>query len=108
MKKSEVPPNWAELVEKSSEKVTDEDYDLAKTWLFPDADIDDIAMQQTTTQELVLEILATFFKQCSHLDIMHYLDTRLIFPDPTMQRNISRGFYPTSIFGFSHRLFAIA
>ncbi len=47
MKKSEVPPNWAELVEKSSEQVTDEDYDLAKTWFFPDADISDIAMQQT-------------------------------------------------------------
>ena len=46
MKKSEVPPNWAELVDKSSERVTDEHYDLAKMWLFPDADLGDIAMQQ--------------------------------------------------------------
>jgi hypothetical protein len=45
MKKSKVPPNWAELVEKSSERITNEDYDLAKTWLFPDADLGDIAMQ---------------------------------------------------------------
>jgi hypothetical protein len=36
MQKSEVPPNWANLVEKSRKKVTDEHYDLAKTWLFPD------------------------------------------------------------------------
>jgi hypothetical protein len=46
MKKSEVPPNWAELVDKSSERVADENYDLAKMWLFPDADLGDIAMQQ--------------------------------------------------------------
>jgi hypothetical protein len=46
MKNSEVPPNWAELVAKSSERVTDEDYNLAKTWLFPDAELGDIAMQE--------------------------------------------------------------
>ncbi len=45
MKKSEVPPNWAELVEKSPERITDEDYNLAKMWLLPDADLGDIAMQ---------------------------------------------------------------
>jgi hypothetical protein len=45
MKKSKFPPNWAELVEKSSECITDEDYDLAKMWLFPDADLGDISMQ---------------------------------------------------------------
>jgi hypothetical protein len=32
-----------------------------------------------TTQEPLLEILATLFKQHFHLDIMHYLNTRLIF-----------------------------
>jgi hypothetical protein len=47
MKKSEVPPNWAELVDKSSEQVTDKNYDLAKMWLFPDADLGDIAMRLT-------------------------------------------------------------
>ena len=31
MKKSEVPPNWTELVEKSSGRVTNKDYDLEKT-----------------------------------------------------------------------------
>jgi hypothetical protein len=35
--KHEVPPNWADLVKKSTEKVTDEDYDLARMWLFPNA-----------------------------------------------------------------------
>jgi hypothetical protein len=33
------------FVENSSERVTDEDYNLANTWLFPDADLGDIAMQ---------------------------------------------------------------
>jgi hypothetical protein len=45
MKKSEVPPNWTELNEKSSERVTDEDYNLAKTWLFLNVESGDIAMQ---------------------------------------------------------------
>jgi hypothetical protein len=45
IKKSKVPPNWAKLVEKSSERVTDKDYDLAKMWLFPDTDLGNIAMQ---------------------------------------------------------------
>ena len=52
MKKSEVPPNWTELVHKS-ERVTDEDYDLAKTWLFPDAESGDIAMQPTGGPSIV-------------------------------------------------------
>ena len=50
MMKSEVPPNWTELVEKTSKQVTNKDYDLAKTWLFPDAESGDIAMQ--TNQRL--------------------------------------------------------
>jgi hypothetical protein len=44
MQKSEVPPNWADLVKKSGEKVTDEHYDLAKTWLFLDPEPGDISM----------------------------------------------------------------
>ncbi len=47
MEKCEVPPNWADLVKKSTEKVTDEDYDLAKIRLFPNAEDGDIAMQET-------------------------------------------------------------
>ena len=50
MKKSEVPPHWSDLVQKSAEHFTDEDYVLAKTWLFPDADNGDIAMDQTTSR----------------------------------------------------------
>jgi hypothetical protein len=46
MEKSEVPPNWADLVEKSREKVTDEHYDLAKTWLFSDPEPADISMPE--------------------------------------------------------------
>ena len=52
-KKSEVPPNWTKLVEKSSERVTDEDNDLAKTWLFPDAKSGDIAMQTNQRPSIV-------------------------------------------------------
>jgi hypothetical protein len=47
MEKSEVPFNWANLVENSIEKVTEEDYNLAKRWLFPEAEIGDITMQDT-------------------------------------------------------------
>ncbi len=47
MEKSEVPPNWANLVENSREKVTEEDYNLTKMWLFPEVEIGDITMQDT-------------------------------------------------------------
>jgi hypothetical protein len=53
MKKSEVPPNWTELVANSSERVTNENYDLAKIWLFPDAESGDIAMQTNQTKSIV-------------------------------------------------------
>jgi hypothetical protein len=46
MEKSKVPPNWADLVEKSCEKVTDEHYELAKTWLFPGPEPGDISMPE--------------------------------------------------------------
>ena len=46
MEKNEVPPHWAELVENSREKVTEENYELARTWLFPDADPGDISMPE--------------------------------------------------------------
>jgi hypothetical protein len=47
MEKCEVPPNWADLVKKSTEKVTDEDFDLARMLLFLNAEDRDIAMQKT-------------------------------------------------------------
>ncbi len=53
MKKSEVPPNWTELVGKSSERVTDEDYNLTKTWLFPNVESGDIAMQPNQKPSIV-------------------------------------------------------
>jgi hypothetical protein len=49
MERSHVPPNWADLVENSREKVTEEDYNLAKMWLFPEAEVRDITMQDTLT-----------------------------------------------------------
>ncbi len=39
-----MPPDWAQLVENSTEKVTEENYELAKTWLFPDPEPGDILM----------------------------------------------------------------
>jgi hypothetical protein len=46
MEKNEVPPHLAELVENSCEKVTEENHELAQTWLFPDADPGDISMPE--------------------------------------------------------------
>ena len=44
LRKGTVPPNWAKLVESSSEKSTSEFYDLTKTWFAPisDASADEI------------------------------------------------------------------
>ena len=44
MKKNEVSPNWAQVVENFMKKVTDEHYELAKTWLFPGPEPGDIPM----------------------------------------------------------------
>ena len=41
MNKSQLLPNWAELVKDSRKLVTDERFNLAKTWLFPSADSGD-------------------------------------------------------------------
>jgi hypothetical protein len=46
MEKNEVPPHWAKLIENSREKVTEEHYELAKTWLFPDPEPGDISMPE--------------------------------------------------------------
>ncbi len=51
MEKSEVPPNWADLVERSQEHVTDEHYELAKTWLFPTHEPGDISMPDRTNND---------------------------------------------------------
>ena len=49
MNKIQVPPNWADLVKNSRELVMDEQYDLAATWLFPNADKGDIGSQLERT-----------------------------------------------------------
>jgi hypothetical protein len=46
MEKNEVPPHWAKLIENLCEKVTEEHYQLAKTWLFPDAEPGDISLSE--------------------------------------------------------------
>ncbi len=46
MEKNEVPPHWAKLIENLREKVTEEHYELAKTWLFPDPEPGDISMPE--------------------------------------------------------------
>ena len=43
MKKSQLPPNWVELVENSRELVTEERFNMVKNWLFPEADSGDNA-----------------------------------------------------------------
>ena len=35
MNKIQLPPNWSELVENLRELVTEERFNLAKTWIFP-------------------------------------------------------------------------
>jgi hypothetical protein len=82
MKKSEVPPNWAELVEKSSEQVTDEDYDLRHGF----SQTQNLAIlpckKQTTIHEPLLKILATLFEQyCLHLEYKSHLNASSIFPE---------------------------
>jgi hypothetical protein len=51
MEKSEVPPNWADLAERSQEHVIDEHYELAKTWLFPIHEPGDISMLDPTNND---------------------------------------------------------
>ncbi len=46
MEKNKVPPNWAQLVKNSTEKITKEHYELAKMWLFPDPELGDISMHE--------------------------------------------------------------
>ncbi len=53
MNQSKIPPNWSELVEKSTEQATDKDFELAKTWLFPDADSGDIALDANSDTMLL-------------------------------------------------------
>jgi hypothetical protein len=51
MEKNEVPPHWAQLVKKLCEKITEEHYELAKTWLFPYAEPGDILLPEQNPSE---------------------------------------------------------
>jgi hypothetical protein len=46
VEKNEVPPNWAQLVENLTEKVTEEHYELNKIWLFLDPELGDTLMPE--------------------------------------------------------------
>jgi hypothetical protein len=66
MNKNEIPPNWADLVKKSSEHLIDKIHDvpLAKTWLFPDVEHGDFILpckKQPTIIKLLPKTLATLF-----------------------------------------------
>ena len=43
MNKIQLPTNWAKLVKNSREIVTEERFNISKTWLFPEADSSDNA-----------------------------------------------------------------
>jgi hypothetical protein len=47
MESSKFSPNWADLVDNSQEKVTEEDDELEKMWLFTEAKVCNITMQDT-------------------------------------------------------------
>ncbi len=71
MERSEVPPNWAYLVENSKEIVREEDYNFAKMRLFPEAEIGDTmedTINTTNTQTTARKKLAIWFLQRSHLN----------------------------------------
>jgi hypothetical protein len=64
--KCEVPPNWADLVKKSTEKVTDVDYDLASLRLFQMQKTETLQYRKQTIiieDPLVAKIPATLFQQ---------------------------------------------
>ena len=53
LRKGTMPPNWAQLVEGSREKVTEEFYDISKTWFDPASDetADEIIHPDTSANE---------------------------------------------------------
>ncbi len=92
MEKNEVQPNWAQLIEKSCEKVTEEHYELAKTWLFPDPDSGDISLPERNQdvsnnsngtlidQDMIghnvsQNLLSTGMQTSIHVSLSSYLDT---------------------------------
>ncbi len=56
MNKNKIPSNWANLVKKSSEHLIDKIHDVpvTKTWLFPDVEHGNFAMQEVTNNNQTL------------------------------------------------------
>jgi hypothetical protein len=91
MEKNEIPRHWAQLIEKSREKVTEEHYKLAKTWLFPDPEPSDISLpeqnqdisnnsngtlidQETIGHNVSQNLLSTGMQPSIHVGLSGYLD----------------------------------
>jgi hypothetical protein len=91
VEKNEVPPHWAHLIEKSREKVTEEHYELDKTWLFPDPNSGDISLpernqdvsnnsngtlidQKTIGHNVPQNLLSTGMQPSIHVGLSGYLD----------------------------------
>ncbi len=91
MEKNEVPPHWAQLIKTSCEKVTEEHFELAKTWLFPDPKPGDISLpernqnfsnnynwtlidQETIDHNVTQNPLSTGMQPSIHVSLSSYLD----------------------------------
>jgi hypothetical protein len=91
MEKNEVAPSWAQLIKKSCEKVTEEHYKFAKTWLFPDPKPGNISLpeqnqdvsnnsngtfidQKTTGHNVSQNLLSTGMQPSIFVGLSGYLD----------------------------------
>ncbi len=76
MNKNKIPPNWADLVKKSSEHLINKIHDVpvAKTWLFPDVELGNFAMQEATNNN---RTLAKNTGNIVHTSLPHSSRTRL-------------------------------
>jgi hypothetical protein len=97
MEKSEVPPNWADLIENSGEKVMEEDYNLAKMWMFLEAEVGNIAMQDTPnnfTQIPAGESSRTLVPPVIPFDMQHLLNSGTFKSTDTMGMSQNDDFIP--------------
>ena len=97
MNKSQVRPNWADLVKNFWELVMDEQYDLAATWLFPEAGIGDIESQlePSSVNEASRKASSIILIEASH-EMPSVRDESASIPlPPTSQTSSSDGFTGT-------------
>ena len=75
MNKNQLPPNWADLVENSRESVTDERFDLAKTWLFPSADSGDNSAipEPSPPQQQAMTVPTTATQEATQYKTINFL-----------------------------------